>query len=160
MAEDQATDERAMLEKLVEASRFAMLTTVDSRGHLVSRPMTVQEHDGDRFLFITQRANEVAVDSDGREVNLSIVGDSSWVSLAGTGSISDDVETKKRLWSVFNDAYTEGGPENPDNVVLTITMHDAEYWDSPGGVATLLGVAKARITGGKPPQGEHGTVAL
>ena len=58
------------------------------------------------------------------------------------------------------DAYTDGGPENPDNVVLRVNADSAEYWDTPGGVGVLLGVLKAKLTGDKPQSGESATVQL
>ena len=153
--------EQETLENLVSKSRFAMFTTISPDGQLLSRPMTIQEVTDDHdFLFISQARTDVALQSDGQQVNLSIVGDSSWVSVAGTAAVSDDQETKKRLWDSANDAYTEGGPENRDNVVIRVSAESAEYWDTPGAIGIVLDVVKAKLTGGKPSGGDHGTVEL
>ena len=93
-------------------------------------------------------------------VNVAVAGDDYWVSISGTGSVAEEPETKQRLWNTFNDAYTDGGPENPDNVVLRVNADSAEYWDTPGGVGVLLGVLKAKLTGDKPQSGESATVQL
>ena len=154
-------EQEKTLEDLVGKSRFAMFTTISSDGRLLSRPMTIQEVTEDHeFLFISQARTDVARQSDGQQVNLSIVGDSSWVSVAGTAAVSDDRETKKRLWGAANDAYTDGGPDNPDNVVIRVDAESAEYWDTPGALGIVLEVVKAKLTGGKPSGGDHGTVEL
>ncbi len=147
------------LAELVDKARFAMFTTQDADGTLVSRPMTVQEvTDDGGLLFISQAGTDVSKQSHGKQVNLAIVEDSKWVSIAGTGQVSDDRATKERLWDAANDAYTEGGPENPDNVVIRVQADSAEYWDTPGGVGIVLGILKAKVTGDKPQVGDHGTV--
>ena len=149
------------LAELVGNARFAMFTTQATDGTLVSRPMTVQEvTDDDELLFISQASTDVSQQSDGRQVNLAIVEDTKWVSIAGTAEVSDDRATKERLWDSANDAYTDGGPENPDNVVIRVRAGSAEYWDTPGGVGIVLGVLKAKLTGDKPQMGDHGTVEL
>jgi len=153
------SDQPETLADLVEGSRFAMFTTQDADGNLVSRPMTVQEvTDDDTLVFISQAGTDVSRQSDGKQVNLAIADDGKWVSIAGTGQVSDDRATKERLWNTANDAYTDGGPENPDNVVIRVQADSAEYWDTPGGVGVALGILKAKVTGAKPKGGDHGTV--
>lgn len=143
---------------LVDGVRFAMLTTID-QGRLVSRPMTVQRIEQDlKFLFITQRNTDVAQQSDGAQVNLAFVDDGTFVSVTGTGALVDDVELKKELWDAATDAFTEEGPEDPSNVILAITTETASYWDSPTGPASVFGMLKAAVTGGKSQSGEHDTV--
>lgn len=154
-------DQRETYERLLGKSRTVMFTTVSAEGKLVSRPMTIQEvTDDQQLVFITQRNTDVARESEGHEVNVAVVGDDYWISISGTATIGDEPETKERLWNSFNDAYTEGGPENPDNVVLRVSAASATYWDTPGGLGVLLGVLKAKVTGGKPESGDSATVEL
>ena len=154
-------DQLKTLENLLKENRFAMLTSVDERGRLVSRPMTVQDRSEDWTLFfVTQRDTDVAQQSDGKQVNLAIVGKGTFVSISGTGHVVNDEAKKKELWNVFNEAYTEGGAENPDNVILAVDAESAEYWDSPNAVANLVGVLKAAATGTRPDGGENETVQL
>ncbi len=147
------------IEELAGTNRFAMMTTQSAAG-LVSRPMTVQEYADGVFRFVTQRNTDVAQQSDGQQVNFTMSSDSTWVSISGHGSLNHDVELKKRLWNIFNDAYAEGGPENPENVVLEIDPDQVSYWDTPGGVVHLLQVVKAAVTGTKPSGSEHGTLSV
>lgn len=154
------SDQPTTLADLVEGARFAMFTTQDADGTLVSRPMTIQEVTDDALVFISQAKTDVSLQSDGKQVNLAIAEDGRWVSIAGVGEVSDDRATKERLWNSANDAYTDGGPENPENVVIRVRADSAEYWDTPGGLGIVLGIVKARLTGDKPQLGEHGTVDL
>ena len=154
-------DQRETYERLLGESRTVMFTTVNAEGKLVSRPMTIQEvTDDQELVFITQRNTDVARESHGHEVNLAIADDDHWISISGTAAVAEELETKNRLWNSFNDVYTEGGPENPDNVVLRVSADTATYWDTPGGLGVLLGVLKAKVTGGKPATGETAPVEL
>lgn len=155
MSDDKQTPS---LEDLAGTSRFAMFTTTDAEGRLVSRPMAVQEYADGVFRFITQAANDVARDSDGKQVNLTLVDSTTWVSVSGTGAINTSVELKQRLWNVSNDTYTTGGPENPDNIVLEVDPGTVSYWDSPNAAVQLLDMIKAKVTGTMPTAGEHGTI--
>ena len=66
------SDQPETLADLVEGSRFAMFTTQDADGNLVSRPMTVQEvTDDDTLVFISQAGTDVSRQSDGKPVNLA-----------------------------------------------------------------------------------------
>jgi hypothetical protein len=70
------------------------------------------------------------------------------VSLSGTARVVSEPEEVARHWSMFSDAWLEGGPENPENVVVEVEATSAEYWDTPGSkVVQLLNLAKAKVTG-------------
>lgn len=153
------TEHAEELRKLVTGKRFAMLTTVADDGSLVSRPMTIQESDDWVFRFITQESNEVTAQSEGQQVNLSIMDGGTYLSLSGTGSVDRDVAAKRELWDRLTEAYA-GQPEDPENVILDITVTAGEYWDAGNPVVRVLGLAKAAVTGDPPASGEHGTVNL
>lgn len=154
-------DDQKKIRKLVDGAKFAMFSTLNEEGQIVSRPMTPQEVSDDwTILFVTQRSEEVAVQSEGRAVNLAFVDGMDFVSITGTGEIRDDVEKKKELWNPANEAFTEGGPENPNNVILAVHCDSARYWDSPAAPVALVSMLKAAVTGDKPGAGDSGTVAL
>ena len=144
---DEAT---AKVAGLIKGIRVAMLTSIDPQGRLVSRPMATQdvEFDGDLW-FITERS-AAAVDQvqANPRVNVAFAGSSSWVSLSGTAEVVDDVQKLEELWDTFTGAWMEGGPENPENVLLRVEADSAEYWDSPGSKVTqVLNLVKAKVTG-------------
>lgn len=157
------TDNQRKIAQLIKGIRIAMLTTVDGAGRLVSRPMTTQdvEFDGD-IWFIAERDSELAgqIDAGHAQVNVAYAGDSTWVSISGKARIVNDIEKLREQWNRMTDAYLEGGPENPKNVLLLIESDTAEYWDSPGGKATQLANIAKSLVQGKPMEGDNKVVDL
>lgn len=149
--------------ELMKGIRTAMLTTVDDDGHLVSRPMAVQEveFDGDLWFFSGADARKVDQIRHGARVNVAFASGSSWVSIAGNAEVLRDVAKAKELWNSFVEAWFPNGPEHPDVVLVKVHADTAEYWDSPGGrVATLLSLVKSKITGDAYDGGENEVVDL
>jgi len=95
------------------------------------------------------------------EVNVSFGSSRTWVSLSGSASTSDDAEKKKELWnSAVETWFPNESPESPEVTLLRVEGESAEYWDSPGQVATLLEMTKAKVTGDRPEIGEKDSVKL
>jgi general stress protein 26 len=81
-------------------------------------------------------------------VNVAVGSGATWVSVAGTAQVVDDVEKKRELWSAGVEAWLPDGPDSPQAVLLRVRAESAEYWDAPGGrVATLLSFVKAKVSG-------------
>lgn len=157
------TENRRKVAELIKGVRIAMLTTVDGNGRLVSRPMTTQdvEFDGD-IWFIGRRDSDLAAQiGAGRvEANVAYAGSSSWVSVSGKARVVDDTAKLKEQWNRMADAFLEGGPDNPDNVLILVEGESAEYWDSPGGpVSRLAHLAKSLVTK-EPMDGDNAVVDL
>jgi general stress protein 26 len=143
-------DAVAKVAGLVKGIRVAMLTSTDAQGRLVSRPMATQDVDFDGDVwFITERSAEHTRNLQANpRVNVAYSGSSSWVSIAGTATVVDDPERLGEYWNMFTDAWLEGGPENPENVLVHVEADTAEYWDSPGSKVTqVLNLVKAKVTG-------------
>lgn len=143
----------AKVHELISGMDIAMLTTVDSdsaEGRLTSRPLSTQlaEEDGD-VLFLVRRSSAVAADvrADPR-VNVAYSSMKAWVSLAGTATLVEDRALVERLWSKGADMFMEGGPENPDNVVLKVSGDTAHYWGGDSLLGTAVSTVRA-ITGRK-----------
>ena len=152
-------DDTRKVAELIKGTRVAMLTHVDATGRLVSHPMATQEveFDGD-VLFIAERdshkCQDIAAQSPAR-VNVSFSSGSSWVSLSGTAEIVDDRAKLEELWNTFTDAWMEGGPEHPNNVLIKVSADSAEFWDTPGSKATqVLNLVKAKVTGERLDDGD------
>lgn len=145
-------DDRQKVGELIKDIRIAMLTHADANGRLVSHPMATQEveFDGDVF-FIAERDSHKAKDIAAQtpaKVNVAYSSGSAWVSLSGTAQIVDDRAKLAELWNTFTDAWAEGGPENPNNVLIRVSADTAEYWDTPGSKATsVINLVKAKVTG-------------
>ena len=155
-------DQQDKVRDLIRSSRIAMLTSVAPDGALVSKPMANQDVEFDGTVwFITERSSEKARNiAANPQVNVSYSTSSSWVSLAGRASIVDDNAKLAELWDTFTDAWMEGGPDNPNNVLIKVDTDSAEYWDSPGSKVTqVLNLVKAKVTG-KRFEGDNEKVDL
>ena len=153
----------AKVRELIKDTRIAMLTHVDGQGKLVSKPMATQDVDFDGTVyFITRRDSDQAQDlQHNPAVNVAYSGSGSWVSLSGTARVVNDEAKLKELWDSFTGAWLEGGPEDPDNVLIEIDGDSAEYWDSPGSgkVTQVANFVKAKLTG-DTVKGDRGVVEL
>ena len=148
---------------VIKGTRVAMLTHVDEDGRLVSKPMATQEVDFDGTVrFIAERASDQGMDiQKNPNVNVAYSGNGAWVSLSGTARIVNDTDKLRELWSSFTGSWLEGGPENPNNVLIEIDADTAEYWDTPGGskVTQVANLIKAKVTG-NTVDGENEVVDL
>jgi general stress protein 26 len=154
--------EQDKVKKLIKDSKIAMLTTLDPQGRIVSQPMATQDVEPDADLwFIAERSSEkVANIRRDSRVNVSYSSSDSWVSVAGTAEVVTDPAKMKELWNTFTDAWMEGGPENPENVLIRVHADTAEYWDSPGSKVTqVLNLLKAKATGERF-EGDNKTVDM
>ena len=161
---DHRTDEEgaAKVAELVRDVKIAMLTTVAPDGRLMSHPMATQDVDFDGTVrFISERAShKVAQIEANPQVNVAYSGTGTWVSLSGTARIVSDPDLLARYWDTFTDAWLEGGPENPNNIVIEVDGSSAEYWDAPGSkVVQVLNLVKAKATG-KRYEGDNERVDL
>ena len=152
----------AKVAELIKGEKIAMLTTTDETGRLGSRPMALQEveFDGDLWFFAERDSGPVATLALHPQVNVSVAGSGTWVSVAGTASIVDDVAKKEELWSTRAAAWLPQGPADPSVVLIKVTGETAEYWDTPGKISTALSFAKAKVTGERFSGGENETVRL
>ena len=155
-------DRQQKVRDLIKSTRIAMLTSTAPDGTLVSKPMANQdvEFDGTVY-FIAERSSEKVRNIGAHpHVNVSYSSSSSWVSLSGTASVLDDRAKLAELWDTFTDAWMEGGPDNPENVLIKVDGDSAEYWDSPGSKVTqVVNLLKATVTG-KRFEGDNEKVDL
>jgi general stress protein 26 len=153
------------LKAKVKPIKFAMFTTADQYGHLVSRPMTCQQIDdeGDLWFYTATGAdiwdNIVAEPN----VNLSFASpdDSVYVSVSGRAERVVDRERIKAMWNPAVQAWFPHGPDDPHAVLIRVVSHTAEYWDAnSSSMVQLYEMAKAVLTGTKPHDGAHGRLTL
>jgi general stress protein 26 len=163
MTDTKTTDEqRAKVHDLIKSTRIAMLTTVAPDGRLISKPMANQdvEFDGDVWFIAERDSVKVRNIQANPQVNVAYSSSDSWVSLSGTASVVDDQAKLAELWDTFTDAWMEGGPENPNNILIRVRADSAEYWDTPGSKVTqVANLVKAKVTG-KRFEGDNEKVDL
>jgi general stress protein 26 len=147
---------------LIDGIEVAMFTTRRPDGHLVSRPMQVQERSaGTDLWFMTNieshKLEELEADP---HINLGFYKDRTreWVSLAGTANVSQDAklihELYKpdwRMWLGDEGGARDGGPDDPRIAIVLVEAHSVTYskQNRPTPVV-LFELAKGMITGSPP----------
>lgn len=146
--------------------RFAMFTTVDAHGHLVSQPMTVQLTDESGIWFYTSTLTELWENIAATpQVNLSFAQpvDNLFVSISGEAFRVVERALVHDMWNPMVQAWFPAGPEDEHAVLVRVEPHAAEYWDSDESkMVRLFHYAKAAMTGERPEieGGEHGKISL
>ena len=166
MSMTNASAQAAALADKIRSMRFAMFTTVDEYGHLISHPMTNQETDegGGLWFYTSIHAplwQNIALQP---EVNISFAQpeDSLYVSISGTAERVVDRERIRAMWNAAVQAWFPAGPEDQHVVLVRVDPHSAEYWDSNDSkMVRIFAMAKAAITGDKPDlDSEHASIKL
>ncbi len=153
------------LASLIKDVRICMMTTLDTSGHLRSRPMAVQQtnFDGDLWFFTgksTSKTDEIQHDS---HVNVSFANpdDNQYVSVSGRAQLVNNPAKAKELWNPAYKAWFPKGLDDPDLTLLKVSVDKAEYWDSPNStMVQLYGFAKAIVAGERANVGEHEKLSL
>ena len=165
MAETEQ-EKRDKVKELVKDAKICMLTTMTADGRHVSRPMAVQdvEFDGDLWFFTYSDSDLVEQIATHPQVNVSFsdAKQNAWTSVAGAAVRTDDPAKAKELWSPMLKAWFPDGLDTPNLTLVKVHAETAEYWDAAhsSNVLTLIGMAKAAVTGKQPDAGENETVRL
>jgi len=160
------TDESGQIRRLAELAKgikIAMLTTVDEEGHFIGVPMAQQEveFDGDLWFFAERDSRVVGNLTLNPHVGVTLSSSDTWISIDGDGEVVEDAAKARELWNSWVEAWLPQGPDDPNVVLIKVTGHGAEYWDTPGGrAASILSFAKAKITGKRYEGAENERVDL
>ena len=158
---EASEEDIAKIRDLVKDVKICMLTTTDSEGMLVSRPMSTQEieFDGAAWFFASSDAPKVAEIEADPHVNAAY-SESAYVSMSGHAEIVRDDAKKQELWNDQAAAWLQAEATDPSVVLIKIVPDTVQYWDTPSAPSTLLGRLKAKVTGERPDGGENATVDL
>jgi general stress protein 26 len=123
----------ARLGELVRDIQFAMLTTINARGHMHCRPMTTipSELEDELWFYIDARSGLVDDITENHQVNLSYVEPRRrYVSVAGVAHVVRDDNLLKKLWHPHIAEWFPEGPSGDVNLaLLRVQLEEAEYWD-------------------------------
>ncbi len=157
-------DQRNDLDKLrdlVDTDDIVMLTTVGSDGELEARPMSVQDFDEQgRIWFFTEYEAPKAEQLQRDARALVTLSGKNYVSIQGTGSVVRDPARQRELWNKAAEAWLQCEPTDPKVALLVVDAHGAQYWETPGIAAGLIGVAVAAVKGDRPDIGTNESVDL
>jgi len=159
-------EQRDKVKQMIADARICMLTTMTSDGRHVSRPMALQdvEFDGDLWFFAYSDSDLVQQIGHSPQVNVAFsdAKQHNWVSVAGAAVRVDDRAKAEELWNPVLKAWFPDGLDTPTLTLVKVHAESAEYWEAAHSskVVTLLGYAKAAVTGKTPDAGENETVRL
>lgn len=164
---DELTGAEAIgrVKELVEDIDFAMLTTHDAAGNLVSRPMSTREMDanGNIWFFTSDETKKVDEVEEDRSVGLTYTDTKgmSFVSIAGLARVVHDRARMEELYSPSLDIWFEDGLETPDIALLRVTPREVEFWEpAHGKLVMALGALKALVTTDVPDDTmRHGRIS-
>jgi general stress protein 26 len=164
--QDQNYGELQEVAQLVEEIKFAMMTTEEEDGTLRSRPMSTMQMDaaGNLWFFTGLSSPKVEeAQQNHRQVNLSYArpDKQDYLSISGTAEIVRDKEKMRSLWTPWIKPWFPAGLDDPDLILLKVTITEAEYWIAPGStVKRLYGLAKGMMTGNTDALGDNRKVVM
>ena len=128
----QSTPELTHLGELIGSIEIAMLATLEPDGMLRSRPLqTLQMDEEGALWFLTTISSPKIGEMDAhRRVNLSYCRPErhAYVSVSGVTQILRDEAKAHELWRSELEAWLPR-VDDPEVVLLKITVEAAEYWD-------------------------------
>lgn len=146
-------DTNPTLSDLASGIRIAMVTTPGADG-LRSRPITVQKVTDTGLWFLVADDADWLGEAEG-DLNVSLVDDSTWISVTATGELIRDRAVLDDLGDPVSDTWFEDGK---DPVALQATVHHVDWWSAPGKVGQVIGLAKGVLGGGPPDVGDRGEI--
>lgn len=159
----QGSDEMRQLGELIKPITVAMLTTLNSEGHMESRPMSPLEMDDSGGIwFLLDMRSGLAEYLEVMNLAFADVAHSTFVSISGHGELHSERAVLERLWTETARPWFPDGLDSGHLAVLKFNPLSAEYWDSPNSkmvrmVALAASVAKRKPVGG---MGDQAKVAV
>ena len=162
---DSRAEHIAQLAELIKDVEVAMFTTTGVDGRLYSRPLATQQaaFEGALWFVITADSPKVAEIRRNAKVNLAYASEkrNTYVSLTGTARVNRDRDKIDALWSDAAKAFFPKGKDDPNLVLLEVTLRSAEYWDGPSTtIGKLVTFVIARMTKNEEVMGENRIVDL
>lgn len=125
------------LADLIDDIEVAMLTTRDTDGSLVSRPLQTLKltAEGDLVFFTAADSAKVEQLTEDRDVNLAYAHpeDRRYVSVRGRARLDRDQTLIDELWSPAQNVFFSG-KDDPQLMVMHVRVRDAMYWEGAGNV--------------------------
>ncbi len=147
--------ERQLWERL-EQQRAGMLGVAGDAGHMQPMSHFVDEDLKTLYFVIARDAGLLRDIGQGAMAEYVVVGkeEDYHASLRGPIRQSGDRAKLDEIWNSLVSAWFEGGPEDPNVVLLEMPLRDAAIWASTdSGVEFALEIAKAHVTGDEPDVG-------
>lgn len=122
------------LNELIAGIEIAMLTTQSSNNQMESRPMVTQAatDDGCLWFFSAQDSSKVDDVHNNNEVNVAYADpiNMRFVSVSGTCELVRSHTIARELWRPSYNRWFPRGVDDPELILLKVTVNAAEYWDA------------------------------
>jgi len=155
------TDDLKKFRDMIKDIDFCMLTTIDERGDLHSRPMSSNgeiDDNADLWFFTGASSLKVSEINDAPRVNVSFADpqNQNYISITGRARLVRDRKKIQELWKPQFQMWFPKGKDDPNVALLRVSAEKAEYWDSPSStISFALNFVSALVTGEEPDSGEH-----
>ena len=155
------------IQDVIKDVKFAMMTTVNSKGDLHAWPMTTTEANigAKEIWFIGDKTSDVYKDiQDNKKVGLSYATQDAknYVSVSANAELPNDKAKLEELWSPVYNAFFEHGIEDPNVQLIKVVPHGVECWISGSSTVNIFKMAAAAIQDGKTAEdmGEQFNISL
>lgn len=144
-------DSHEKLKTILEMFDNAMLATISPDGRLRARPMQIAElTDSCNIWFATDDSTGKVDDIENNaHVNVTMQGESRFVSLSGIARVVNDRGKLAELWDETWKVWFPAGKDDPNLRLLHVRATDGEYWDRAGTntLKYMLNAGKAYFAG-------------
>ena len=155
------------IQNVIKDVKFAMMSTVNSKGDVHAWPMTTSETSigAKEIWFIGDKTSDVVKDiQDNPKIGLSYASEDekNYVSVSANAERSSDQAKLDELWSPVYNAFFEHGKEDPNVQLIKVVPHGVECWLSGSSTVNMFKMAAAALQDGKTAEdmGEQFSVAL
>ncbi|MGP5211965.1 pyridoxamine 5'-phosphate oxidase family protein [Psychrobacter alimentarius] len=155
------------IQDVIKDVKFAMMSTVNSKGDVHAWPMTTSETSigAKEIWFIGDKTSDVVKDiQDNPKIGLSYASEDekNYVSVSANAELSSDQAKLEELWSPVYNAFFEHGKEDPNVQLIKVVPHGVECWLSGSSTVNMFKMAAAALQDGKTAEdmGEQFSVSL
>lgn len=155
------------IQDVIKDVKFAMMSTVNSKGDVHAWPMTTSETSigAKEIWFIGDKTSDVVKDIlDNPKIGLSYASEDekNYVSVSANAELSSDQAKLDELWSPVYNAFFEHGKEDPNVQLIKVVPHGVECWLSGSSTVNMFKMVAAALQDGKTAEdmGEQFSVAL
>ncbi len=153
------------IKELVKSEQLCLFTTKLSTAPLSTRPMSAMDTDeeGNLWFFSAKSSDKNEhIQSDPRvQLFFSHPGNSEFLSVYGTASISTDPALIEKYWSSIIKAWFQGGKDDPEITLLKVAPEEAYYWDTKNNkMVSMIKILTSVVTGKTMDDGIEGTLKL
>lgn len=158
-----STNAIAKIRELATSARTCFFGTHPDKAGLDVRPMAIQDVDREGNLWFLSARSSLKNRHIARNPRVQLlfanVGDSEYLDVRGTATISDDRQLVKAHWTPIAKTWFHEGIDDPEVTVVKVKVDDGYYWDTAHGKAlTMIQIAVGAVTGKTYDDGVQGTV--